>query len=64
LLFSESPVLAKQLLLPLPRTASRITANDGISRVPITILFARRVGELMCELSDNATPKASYRFYI
>ena len=50
--------------MPLPRIASRITANDGISRVPITILFARRVGELMCELSDNATSKASYRFYI
>jgi hypothetical protein len=39
-------------------------SSDGISRVPITILFARRVGELMCELSDNATPKPSYRFYI
>ncbi len=39
-------------------------SSDGISRVPITILFARRVGELMCELSDNAIPKPSYRFYI
>ncbi len=39
-------------------------SSDGISRFPITILFARRVGELMCELSDNATPKPSYRFYI
>ena len=39
-------------------------SSDGISRVPITIMFARRVGELMCELSDNATPKPSYRFYI
>lgn len=39
-------------------------SSDGISRVPITIMFARRVGELMCELSDNATPKSSYRFYI
>lgn len=39
-------------------------SSDGISRLPITVLFARRVGELMCELSDNATPKASYRFYI
>jgi hypothetical protein len=39
-------------------------SSDGISRLPITILFARRVGELMCELSDNAIPKPSYRFYI
>lgn len=39
-------------------------SSDGISRLPITLLFARRVGELMCELSDNATPKPSYRFYI
>jgi hypothetical protein len=39
-------------------------SSDGISRIPITILFARRVGKLMCELSDNAAPKPSYRFYI
>jgi hypothetical protein len=39
-------------------------SSDGISRIPITLLFTRRVGELMCELSDNATPKPSYRFYI
>jgi hypothetical protein len=39
-------------------------SSDGISRLPITILFARKVGELMCELSDNASPKSSYRFYI
>ena len=39
-------------------------SSDGISRVPITMMFARRVSELMCELSDNAAPKPSYRFYI
>ena len=39
-------------------------SSDGISRLPITLLFARRVGELTCELSDNAAPKSSYRFYI
>lgn len=39
-------------------------SSDGITRFPITLLFARRVGELMCELSDNATPNPSYRFYI
>jgi hypothetical protein len=27
-------------------------------------LLVGGVGELMCELSDNATPKPSYRFYI
>jgi hypothetical protein len=32
-------------------------SSDGISRLPMTILFARRVGEPMCELSDNAIPK-------
>lgn len=39
-------------------------SSDGIARLPITLLFARRVGELMCELSDNVAPKPSYRFYI
>lgn len=39
-------------------------SSDGIARLPITLLFARRVGELMCELSDNAAPNPSYRFYI
>lgn len=39
-------------------------SSDGITRLPITLLFAKRVGELMCELSDNATPNPSYRFYI
>src|SRR5687768_13301371 len=34
-------------------------SSDGIGRYPITILFARRVGELMCEFSDNAIPKPS-----
>jgi hypothetical protein len=39
-------------------------SSDGIASLPITLLFARRVGELMCELSENASPKPSYRFYI
>lgn len=39
-------------------------SSDGITRLPITLLFARRVGELMCELSDNATPNPSFRFYV
>lgn len=39
-------------------------SSDGITKLPITLLFAKRVGELMCELSDNATPNPSFRFYI
>lgn len=47
-------------------TLSKINCNssDGTSRLPVTLLFARRVGELMSDLSDNAMPKESYRFYI
>jgi hypothetical protein len=58
---SDMKERAKEILT---LTKMNWNSSDGISRVPITILFARRVGELMCELSDNATPKASYRFYI
>lgn len=39
-------------------------SSEGVSRLPITLLFAKRVGELMCELSDNVPPNPSYRFYI
>lgn len=39
-------------------------ASDGVSKLPITVLFSRKVGELMCELSDNIHPNPSYRFYI
>lgn len=39
-------------------------SSDGIAKLPITLLFARRVGELVCELSDNVPPNPSYRFYI
>ena len=39
-------------------------SSQGVSRLPITLLFAKRVGELMCELSDNVAPNPSYRFYI
>jgi len=36
----------------------------GIGRHPITISFARKVGTLMTELSDNQVPNPSYRFYM
>jgi len=39
-------------------------SSDGIGRHPITVSFARKVGLLMTELSDNQTPNPSYRFYM
>lgn len=38
-------------------------STDGLSRLPITLSFAKKVGALMTELSDNQTPNPSYRFY-
>jgi hypothetical protein len=39
-------------------------SSEGIGRYPITISFARKVGMLMMELSENQTPNPSYRFYM
>jgi hypothetical protein len=39
-------------------------SSEGIGRHPITISFARKVGLLMTELSDNQMPNPSYRFYM
>lgn len=39
-------------------------SSEGLGRYPITISFARKVGMLMTELSDNQTPNPSYRFYM
>jgi hypothetical protein len=39
-------------------------STEGIGRHPITISFARKVGTLMAELSDNQAPNPSYRFYM
>lgn len=39
-------------------------SSEGMSRYPITISFARKVGMLMTELSDNQSPNPSYRFYM
>ncbi len=39
-------------------------SSDGIGRHPITLAFARKVGLLMTELSDNQIPNPSYRFYM
>lgn len=38
-------------------------STDGLSRLPITLSFARKVGLLMAELSDNQVPNPSYKFY-
>ncbi len=37
-------------------------SSDGITRLPVTLLFAKKVGEIMTELSDNVAPNPSYRF--
>jgi hypothetical protein len=37
-------------------------SSEGIGRHPITISFARKVGLLMTELSDNQAPNPSYRY--
>lgn len=39
-------------------------SSEGVGRHPITISFARKVGNLMTELSDNQVPNPSYRFYM
>jgi hypothetical protein len=39
-------------------------SSEGLGRYPITISFARKVGMLMTELSDNQVPNPSYRFYM
>jgi hypothetical protein len=39
-------------------------STEGQGRYPITISFARKVGSLMAELSENQTPNPSYRFYM
>ncbi len=38
-------------------------SSDGITRLPVTLLFAKKVGEIMTELSDNVSPNPSFRFH-
>ena len=38
-------------------------SSDGITRLPVTLLFAKKVGEVMTELSDNVMPNPSFRFH-
>jgi hypothetical protein len=37
---------------------------DGISRNPINLSFAKKVGTIMTEMPDNQTSNPSYRFYM
>jgi hypothetical protein len=39
-------------------------SSEGSGRHPITVSFARKVGMLMTELSNNQAPDPSYRFYM
>jgi len=47
-------------------TLSKMNWNsaEGISRHPITLSFARKIGTIMLEMSDNPNPNPSYRFYM
>ena len=38
--------------------------TEGLSRYPVTLSFAKRVGQLMTELPENQVPNPSYRFYM
>jgi len=47
------------------RTASATWNNaDGIGRYPITLTFARRVGVMMTEFSEDDQPNPLYRYYM
>ena len=39
-------------------------SSEGVSRYPVTLSFAKKVGEIMAELSEGKSPNPSYRFYM
>lgn len=39
-------------------------SSEGISRYPVTLSFAKKVGELMAEVPEGREPNSSYRFYM
>jgi hypothetical protein len=39
-------------------------STEGISRYPVTLSFAKKVGQLITELPDGQLPNPSYRFYM
>jgi len=38
--------------------------TEGLSRYPVTVSFAKRLGQLMTELPENQVPNPSHRFYM
>ena len=38
--------------------------TEGVSRHPNTISSAKKVGQMMSEMSENQTPNPPYRFYM
>ncbi|MFB0614215.1 hypothetical protein [Aurantiacibacter poecillastricola] len=39
-------------------------STEGMSRYPVTLSFAKKVGQLMAEFPEGQTPNPSYRFYM
>jgi hypothetical protein len=39
-------------------------SSEGVGRHPITLSFARKVGSVMTEMSEDPEPNPSYRFYM
>ena len=46
------------------RTKMNWNNAEGMSRVPVRIPFARRVGIVMTDLDDDTPPNPLFRFYI
>ncbi|HUK02979.1 MAG TPA: hypothetical protein VLW26_11935, partial [Steroidobacteraceae bacterium] len=58
---TDLPERAREILA---LTKMNWNSSDGLSRYPVTISFARRVGSIMTELADDPNPNPSYRFYM
>jgi hypothetical protein len=39
-------------------------SSEGLARYPVTLSFAKKVGQLMIEMPDSYRPNPSYRFYM
>lgn len=59
----ETDILARAKEI-LALTKMNWNSSDGVGSYPITLLFAKRVGELMCEFGKDDSPNPSYRFYV
>lgn len=58
---SDTVARAREIL---ELTKMNWNSSDAISRAPITLSFARRVGQIMTELDEDQDPNPSYRFYM